>query len=29
LCNTDGARVETTVADLLPGVFAPAHMDRT
>ena len=29
LCTTDGARLVTTVADLLPGVFTAAHMDRT
>jgi cytidine deaminase len=29
LCTTDGARRSMTVADLLPGVFTAAHMDRT
>jgi cytidine deaminase len=29
LCTTDGKRKVTTVADLLPGVFTAAHMDRT
>ena len=29
LCTTDGASRTTTVADLLPGVFSAAHMDRT
>lgn len=28
LCTTDGARRQMTVADLLPGVFTAAHMDR-
>ncbi|MBN2629298.1 MAG: cytidine deaminase [Rhodobacteraceae bacterium] len=28
LCTTDGKTFETTVADLLPGVFSAAHMDR-
>ncbi len=28
LCTTDGARRAVTVADLLPGVFAAAHMSR-
>lgn len=28
LCTTDGARKVMTVADLLPGVFTAAHMDR-
>ncbi len=29
LCTTDGKSRTTTVADLLPGVFTAAHMDRT
>lgn len=29
LCTTDGASRAMTVADLLPGVFTAAHMDRT
>jgi cytidine deaminase len=29
LCTTDGASRTMTVADLLPGVFTAAHMDRT
>jgi cytidine deaminase len=29
LCTTDGKQKVTTVADLLPGVFTAAHMDRT
>jgi cytidine deaminase len=29
LCTTDGASRMMTVADLLPGVFTAAHMDRT
>jgi cytidine deaminase len=29
LCTTDGATRTMTVADLLPGVFTAAHMDRT
>jgi cytidine deaminase len=28
LCTTDGAERRMTVADLLPGVFTAAHMDR-
>lgn len=28
LCTTDGATRVMTVADLLPGVFTAAHMDR-
>jgi cytidine deaminase len=28
LCTTDGASRSLTVADLLPGVFTAAHMDR-
>jgi cytidine deaminase len=28
LCTTDGHARVTTVADLLPGVFTAAHMDR-
>jgi cytidine deaminase len=28
LCTTDGKSRATTVADLLPGVFTAAHMDR-
>jgi len=28
LATTDGKVLETTVADLLPGVFTAAHMDR-
>ncbi len=29
LCTTDGKSKTITVADLLPGVFTAAHMDRT
>ncbi len=29
LCTTDGLTQAMTVADLLPGVFTAAHMDRT
>ena len=29
LCTTDGGEKVMTVADLLPGVFSAAHMDRT
>lgn len=29
LCTTDGLTRAMTVADLLPGVFSAAHMDRT
>ena len=29
LCTTDGAQRSLTVADLLPGVFTAAHMDRS
>ncbi len=29
LCTTDGKSKTLTVADLLPGVFSAAHMDRT
>jgi cytidine deaminase len=29
LCTTDGKSRTMTVADLLPGVFSAAHMDRT
>jgi cytidine deaminase len=29
LCTTDGKTRAMTVADLLPGVFTAAHMDRT
>jgi cytidine deaminase len=29
LCTTDGKSRAVTVADLLPGVFTAAHMDRT
>jgi cytidine deaminase len=29
LCTTDGKHKVMTVADLLPGVFTAAHMDRT
>lgn len=29
LCTTDGKSRTMTVADLLPGVFTAAHMDRT
>ncbi len=29
LCTTDGKSRVMTVADLLPGVFTAAHMDRT
>jgi len=28
LCTTEGASFVTTVADLLPGVFTAAHMDK-
>lgn len=28
LCTTDGASLTMTVADLLPGAFSLAHMDR-
>jgi len=28
LCTTDGKQKTMTVADLLPGVFTAAHMDR-
>ena len=28
LCTTDGQAQVTTIADLLPGAFTPAHMDR-
>ena len=28
LCTTDGAQKVMTVAELLPGVFTAAHMDR-
>ncbi len=28
LATTDGQSIRMTVADLLPGAFAPAHMDR-
>ena len=28
LCTTDGVQRSLTVADLLPGVFTAAHMDR-
>ena len=28
LCTTDGKSLQMTVADLLPGVFTAAHMDR-
>ena len=28
MCTTDGARLRMTVAELLPGVFTAAHMDR-
>lgn len=28
LCTTDGATQVMSVADMLPGVFAAAHMDR-
>ncbi len=28
LCTTDGKQKAMTVADLLPGVFTAAHMDR-
>jgi len=28
LCTTDGATKVTSIADLLPGVFTLAHMDR-
>lgn len=29
LCTTDGKQKVMSVADLLPGVFTAAHMDRT
>ena len=29
MCTTDGKSKTVTVADLLPGVFSAAHMDRT
>jgi cytidine deaminase len=29
MCTTDGATKSITVADILPGVFTAAHMDRT
>ncbi len=29
LCTTDGKQKVMTVAELLPGVFTAAHMDRT
>ena len=29
LCTTDGASKSMTVAEILPGVFSAAHMDRT
>ncbi len=29
LCTTDGASKSMTVAEMLPGVFSAAHMDRT
>lgn len=29
LCTTDGKSKKMTLADLLPGVFTAAHMDRT
>jgi cytidine deaminase len=29
LCTTDGKQRTLTVAELLPGVFTAAHMDRT
>ena len=29
LCTTDGKQKTMTVAELLPGVFTAAHMDRT
>ena len=29
LATTDGAELATTIADLLPGAFGAAHMDRT
>lgn len=28
MCTTDGASLTLTVAELLPGVFTAAHMDR-
>lgn len=28
MCTTDGERLRMTVAELLPGVFTAAHMDR-
>ncbi len=29
LCTADGGEMVMTIADLLPGVFTAAHMDRT
>lgn len=29
LCTTDGKSLSLSVAELLPGVFSAAHMDRT
>jgi cytidine deaminase len=29
LCTTDGKSRTMTVAELLPGVFTAAHMERT
>ena len=29
LCTTDGQAQVTSVGELLPGAFTPAHMDRT
>lgn len=29
LATTDGTELATTIADLLPGAFGAAHMDRT
>ena len=29
LCTTDGVSKSMTVAEMLPGVFSAAHMDRT
>jgi len=29
LATTDGVELATTIADLLPGAFGAAHMDRT
>lgn len=29
LCTTDGQRLVTSIGALLPGAFAPGHMERT